>query len=374
MKKIVYFLVALLFVPIVANADVAMPDIKTFDVVVIEDSIPYYKSNEVSKEDGTIPKGTKLVVESRFTKDGTQYGQVRYGKNWVWINLEDVIASGELGKDAKYVRKLPTNTRIYVLNEVEVRKGPVASYEKIDTVKDKEFTVEYAFTDDFGEAYYVEYDGKQGWIINSENIFVGRRNHVVIEDLKETSCAHYKRGDFIKNVWVNDDYIAFIKDGEMCKLEGDDKHRVAVLTGKKKHVKVVGEASFINDKKDTVISLSKGEELDVYTDSHRPSVDSDLYYYAELNGERGWLVTAKFDDVEELSSEDYELEEPEPEDPEPKKEKKKHHHDEEPDTNVVLISCVVGAIAFTLGVLVTIVFVNKKKNKVEKPVENNEQK
>jgi hypothetical protein len=160
----------------------------------------------------------------------------------------------------------------------------------------------------------------------------------------------------------------------MCKLEGDDKHRVAVLTGKKKHVKVVGEASFINDKKDTVISLSKGEELDVYTDSHRPSVDSDLYYYAELNGERGWLVTAKFDDVEELSSEDYELEEPEPEDPEPKKEKKKHHHDEEPDTNVVLISCVVGAIAFTLGVLVTIVFVNKKKNKVEKPVENNEQK
>ena len=129
MKKIVCFLVALLFVPIVANADVAMPDFKTFDVVVVKDSIPYYEEYSVSKVGGTIPKGTELTVQRRFIQEGVEYGEVLYKKNSVYISLEDVFISGELGKDAKDVIKLDKEHRLLVPGETVVRKGPVTSYE-----------------------------------------------------------------------------------------------------------------------------------------------------------------------------------------------------------------------------------------------------
>ena len=370
MKKIVYFLIALLLLPVVANADVAMPEIKEYDAVVVKDEVPYYSESGIElKEVGKLPKGTKVTIKHLLYKDNEVYGMITYNKKSYVVNTKDVFVDDNLGINEQYVRAEEEDRKILIVGEATMRKGPIDSYEAVATINDQELTYRFTFQDDNAVAYYVEYNGKKGWLSDKSNVYIDGSDAVVIEDFRETSCKKAKEFDIIKEVWMNNEYQWTIDPkGEKCEVAVSDAPKLFPLTGYKETVKLEEDMTF-SVGMESVTKVTAGEELIIYTEeAYR---NGNWIYYAEYNGEKGWLIQGNRHGKFTVISKE-KIEEEKPEEPEkPKKEEK----EEKTDTNVVIISCVVGAIAFALGVLITIILVNKKKNKpVENVVETVEQK
>lgn len=157
-------LICLMVFPLIVHADVGMPDIKPYDVVVtkvegikLEDS--YDKTSVV------IPYDTKVTVNMEYYNSGDKkyYGYVEYEGVSGEIDLSEVKIANEKVDLTKY-DKLDEPYKVYAIHDIEMYKGPSQLYGKVDGGKiPKGATISYEYYDEVWAL--VNYEGKEGWII-----------------------------------------------------------------------------------------------------------------------------------------------------------------------------------------------------------------
>lgn len=155
----------LLFFPLIVSADVGLPDIKPYDVIVtnkdgikLEDS---YNNKTI-----VIPYDTKLTINMEYydSKTKVYYGYVEYNGVSGEIDLNNTkMVSDKINLD-DFV-KLDAPHKVYTIDEVEMYKGPSKMYGRVSDEKviPKGSTISYEYCDDIWA--YVEYDGTKGWIV-----------------------------------------------------------------------------------------------------------------------------------------------------------------------------------------------------------------
>ncbi len=165
LSRVLVLLICLFVFPILVNADIGMPDIKPYDVIVtnkdgikLEDS---YKKKSI-----VIPYDTKITVNMEYynSEKKAYYGYVEYNGVSGDIDLSNVrIASDKVNLDD--FDKLDTPRKVYAIDDVELYKGPSKVYGRVDGEKviPKGSTISYEYYDEVWAL--VKYDGIEGWMI-----------------------------------------------------------------------------------------------------------------------------------------------------------------------------------------------------------------
>lgn len=158
-------LICLFLFPVLVHADVGMPEIKPYDVIVTnKDGIKledYYNEKSV-----IIPYDTKVSITMEYYNPERKVylGYTEYQGVSGEIVLNDVrVASDKI--DLKDFNKHENPVELYAIDDVEMYKGPSKIYGRVDGDKviPKGTIVSYEYYDDIWA--YVDYEGTKGWII-----------------------------------------------------------------------------------------------------------------------------------------------------------------------------------------------------------------
>lgn len=346
MKKGIKLLLAvLLLLPIFVFADSVAPDYISYDVEVLKDEgIDYYDYKGASEgvATGHLDKGTRLTIEFTVTYNGENYLYTTYDKKAIYVKATDVVAIGEIDIDAHSVIDTKEENKVKITDEVIVRKGPAESFPEAGRIKNAETTYRYAISPP--TYIYVDYNGIKGWIdANSEGITYGFSDIILFE---ETSgkCGTIPKSTVLEDIWsmgFYDDEVE-LKYNKCTFTTNLSKMKYAKLLDVKKVYRINYKRSFYSDD-DKDIILNKGDEITVLSSEYNG------YYYVDAGEDKGWLEI----DLEKESTYVKDLKE--------EVKQKKNHEEDEKDTNVVVLTCVVGGVAFALGAIVTLILINRKK-------------
>lgn len=164
-SRVLVLLICLFVFPVLVKADIGMPEIKSYDVIVtnkdgikLEDS---YKKKSI-----VIPYDTKLTVNMEYynSEKKTYYGYVEYSGVSGDIDLSNVrIVSTKI--DLNEFNKLDTPRKVYAIEDVELYKGPSKVYGRIEGEKviPKGSTISYEYYDEVWA--YVKYENLEGWMV-----------------------------------------------------------------------------------------------------------------------------------------------------------------------------------------------------------------
>lgn len=163
-SRVVGLLICLFVFPLLVHADVGMPEIKPYDVVVTKvDGIKLEDS--YSKTSVVIPFDTKITVNMEYynSEDKKYYGYVEYEGVSGEIDLSEVKVANEK-VDLKKYDKLDEPRKVYTIHDIEMYKGPSQLYGKVDGGNiPKGSTISYEYYDEVWAL--VNYEGKEGWIV-----------------------------------------------------------------------------------------------------------------------------------------------------------------------------------------------------------------
>ena len=396
MKKVFSLIVALLlFVPILAKADLGAPEIRKYEAIVVkEGGIDYYKYNSKDKLEvaGHLDKDTKIIIVYEMYQNGTTYLEFQRDENdygsLTYVKSSDVIpAEKEVSNKASGVDKLEKSVDIMVnaKDGVPVRKGPSEIYDIVGTLKDGTKGIYKYYIED--SAYiYVDMDGVSGWV-NIENgaILENYGDYVVAVPIK-LSCGTVPVGTVLKDVFFTDIWTgqSLIKYNDCEEMWNSFKKPNLLQLNKVKYAELLKNAE-LYDKPDGKVSmkLDKGTVVKILSDTfYGEDFDEqygndgafNFYIFVEYKGNQYWLkedceeeelfkeVEKPADEPEEDPEEEKKEEEEEDKPSKKKKDKDDDEDDEEMlDSKTIIIICVVAGVAFALGALMTIILVNKRK-------------
>ena len=164
MKKILMLVLTLAIVLACAApalADMGLPTVDPYDVVVgpAAAEISYW-DNGVEKKT-TIPAGTRVTVESELDDDIYFY----YNDSFVNLNKSKVVKAGETVSPDYATKKLekPVKGTITADDGLIIRSGPSTGYDAKGLIP---FKAEVSYSQVFSEGLdwaYVTYDGVSGW-------------------------------------------------------------------------------------------------------------------------------------------------------------------------------------------------------------------
>ncbi len=385
MKKKVSLLVLLflLFMPLIAKADMGAPMVRTYEAVVIKvDGADYYEQdNDWNWEKkGHLNKDDKVKIEFESTDDGEVYLAFNKGGGYYFVKASDVAPlEKEVKPNGEGIIELDKEQKIRVEAKegVEVKKGPSVAYETVGTLK-KGTEATYKYEIDESGYIYVDTGDIKGWVLTLEGTVLFSGGDYVLADDIELTCGKVPANTVLKDTWYTDmwtgdilieyknckDYFNWFKDSRF------------VVYGRNITGNVTKEAVMYEkpNMKKKVGTIPKDGKMKIYSENYiedEYDPDAKALIYVEYDGQKGWIVTdniiyndEKFEDEEEKKQE---VEEPKEE----KKESKEDDEEEESkiDTKTIVIVCVVGAGAFALGAIATIILVNRKNKKARKQEE-----
>ena len=141
----------------------SLASIESTELITIEDTILYNDPFTKTKKIFTIPNGTKLTSKYEYIYDRATYYYVEYNGNAGWI-VNDI---GLLRENAKiFNRSTPIKICKNRVNEEETTCSDV-----ITTIpKNKITSVKYVTENGYNTWFFVNYDGKTGWVFDNEGI------------------------------------------------------------------------------------------------------------------------------------------------------------------------------------------------------------
>lgn len=322
-SKLLGFLILLLF-PMFVFADVSVPEIKEYEVVVVNPDGVNLENQQGRKIN--IPCDTKLTVYYEFydKETGITYGSVEYQGVYGDINLKDVkLLSKKLTK--KDARKLSKAEERYVIDDdVYLYNGPSRIYGKVDGEKKipvgEKVTYEY-----YIEAWsYVEYDGVSGWIYtnspseenslamiapennnkvlltkNVKKLYVNpkREETVNVNIPKGTELEYQYSYMALRSQYVYVEYKdtkGWIFIDEEIDAEPDALIECECYKGMVLEDKINIYSDFLDKKSKTDKTLTKGEKVSVIYQYYSDGLE--VWYYVKNDNKKGWIYTERNDD------------------------------------------------------------------------------
>ena len=369
MKKILKTIILLiLIVPFIVKADMGMPLMETYEVEVVKDEINYYdwEGMDNGKPLGTIPKGTTLTIDYGYPQNGIEYLSTKYKNEHVFVKSTDVVAKGEFGIDAEGVQVVGRGNRFKALKEVDVRKGPSESFEKVGTLKAGIYLYKYETLSP--NYYYVDTGDIKGWVQPKEGDMLFNGTTYVVPVELDTKCGKIPANYEFKEVWFEKEPAGFLDlEYNNCKIQLNSYNDVVTLTTIKEVYKTTDEITLYTDvDKETKSedTIPKGKEYLLLSVQYakKKSNTTSFYYYIEYNKKRYWVES-----IEQGKKSEYVKEYEEPVEKEEKEEDKTE--EKKTDTKTIVIICIVAGTSLALGALVTLILVNKKGKKNEKATE-----
>ena len=382
MKKLLRLLLLfVMFVPLLAKADMGAPYFREYKAVVVkEEGASYYSDPEEARKISNLAKDQIITISFELRSDGVDYLMFEKNNHYYYVKASDVMpVEKEVKVTDDNVKKLAEKLKIRVMaNEVDVRKGPSVAYDKVGTLKKgTEGTYQYAIPD---SAYiYIEADGISGWVETLEEAVLTESNVTLIlaKDVK-LSCTTVPAGTILKNPMKTDDWsrkVLVEKSGCYELVSNFRDSFFALQLEEEKYYEVIGAVDvFSNPGKKSDISIKKGDYVTVKSEAFYEDGAYDyVYYYADFNGKNVW-IRLRNDKVEESIKQvksiptkpDKEEEEKEEEEEEEKKKEDKKDDDEDEeedkglDTKTIVLICVIVGLSIALAAIVVILLVNKK--------------
>lgn len=327
-SRVLVLLICLFVFPILVNADIGMPEIKSYDVIVtnkdgikLEDS---YKKKSI-----VIPYDTKLTVNMEYynSEKKTYYGYVEYSGVSGDIDLSNVrIVSTKI--DLNEFNKLETPRKVYAINDVELYKGPSKVYGRVEGEKviPKGSTISYEYYDEVWA--YVKYENLEGWMViypygdaigsdlkTSVVNFAPKGNNTILitnnvtklkvnpredEEIsvnipKDTVLKYEYSANSLKSEYFYVDYEG-TKGWLLITYYGGPYSAVGLVENKCTTGMVVNDNVYIYSKRGDLSSktnkkLEKGVE---YSIIYSYSVEDASWYYILYNGEKVWVTAEGF--------------------------------------------------------------------------------
>lgn len=379
MKNLKYLLICLLLFPVIVKADMGAPEVRPYELVVIDpDGVDYYPDETATSPSGHIDKDE--VVEVTYEYDGAYHITLKNNDYGVLKSSEGTaLVKDEVDPTKEqddYIFKLDKEkvAIVYAKEGIDLYKGPSSIYDKVTHVKKGTKLKYYYKTSD--THIYTEYNGKKGWaeVLNEKILLPERADYIAKSDIK-LSCGTISKNKVVQikyktDIWSHKGLVEFNNCEELV-----DIFRSSELLNvykqnatSKKDLKIYEYAG--NSGKELGIIPSGSEFLSIAAYYIMGEEIGDIY--VEYNDIRGW-IKANFNDYEvdenELEnkeildissdSDDEEIEEKE-EIKENKTEIKKDKKQAKSDDYVLI--CVIVGVSVALSSLVTIIIMNKKNN------------
>lgn len=209
MKKvniILFLMVALILLPLSVKADMGVPEIQPYEVIVNKATgINYYVrgydselQKEFLKEKGVLEYDTRIKIRYEEEINGEVYGEFEIknedSADSYLVKLQDIVLLNETyiideENDEDFTHKLDEELVATVLkdNGIVMRKGPASVYSSIGEVIPK--GTKLSITHNSGVWYYTEYNGVKGWVceLHGEIGFYTKETLFVSKDLNITS-------------------------------------------------------------------------------------------------------------------------------------------------------------------------------------------
>ena len=375
MRKLVILILGVLFlIPLSVNADMGPPEIKSYKATPIskEGTTIYEKIYDGAVKKGTLKYGEEVEIVMEQIEGGKTYGY--------FYNYDDGEGGYVLLSEMKYVSKVDEideqtpkcTARVFADDGVVLYEGPSFIYDKIATISKGEIIKSTDYNWDLGEWLYVEYKGKTGYVYGADN---------AVGILYKGTTA-----DPNKTIIINDFYKFSDWDGQIAYKSGNDYKIVNTVS--KGVGSVIKNASDVTVTKDLEVtdkivegskigSLKKGDKVEILLDA---SSYGDRFFLIKSGDLQGWIyfdyednhLSLNFDKLKENDFEGskpvvYDGKEPQDKpivDPneKPKKDTKKGFFDGWTKKEIIMAS-IIGAAVIVITAFVTIILVNKKKNK-----------
>lgn len=387
MKKFnLLLLLALLFVPFLVKADMGAPEMLKYDVLVVkEEGIDRYTYDYKKMKyvvDGHIDKGTKITIEMEIKEGSTTYLYYRDNSAYesYYVKSTDVVlAQEELSYKDSSVDKLDKEINIIInSDDVKVKKGPSEVYETVG-ILEKGTKGSYKYHIENSVYIYVEMQGLKGWIsIEDGGVLMQTSDMIVAEPIKLT-CGTIPTNTVLEDVYVTDSWTGkTLIEYKGCKelWSSFKTPNLVPIVDDDTYAKVSEDLKLYEDPKGKSVGVvKKGETVKIESDTYYGRTP---YYTEDVNGEGTLFVYVLYEGKGYWAeyTNDYEVvfektaapKNASKEDKKDKKEEKKKQRDDDDeddeeglDSTTIIIICVIAAVAFSLGALVTIILVNKRK-------------
>ena len=356
MKKLLsIFLLTILFVPIMVNADVAAPDSTQYKAVVINpDGIDYYDLK--NRYAGSLYYEEEFMIMSEFNNayyikvDGEQEEYKIKSLAGV-MKVKDSVNPSDL---KEFIDKEDGKIIINVSPGMYMLKGPSDTYSKIENgfiEKGKEVNYSYIIED--SGYVYAEYNGVKGWIniLDERVLFKDDTNYIFKEDY-DMECAVVPSNTILKakyttDYWDGETLFEYNGCGKLIDVFDTDEildmdEDEAIASEKL----VIYE--YYNEEGNLLGTIPKGKTFKVY--AYGISDEDEDYddAYVEYNGIKGW-VYAHEDAYDFVTSDEEEEEETE------------KTTKEEKNTNDIILYVSTGlAIGFATSIIIILINRNKK--------------
>ena len=377
MKKLLRLLLLfVMFMPLIAKADMGAPFFREYKAVVVkEGGTDYYSNVERLDKEGRLAKDRIITITFEDRANGVDYLMFKSGDRYYFVKASDVMP---IEKEVKVTDDNVANEgenikiRVYA-DEVDVRKGPSKAYEKVGTLKKgTEGTYRYFIAD---SAYiYVETNDISGWVdsIDETVLMESKKTLVAAKDIK-LSCTTVPAGTVIKSPMVTDDWSRkiFVEKNGCSQLVSNFKNASFVnLLDNEEYYELLGdvEATSAPGKKSDMV-IQKGNYVTIKSDFFFEEGSANSYYYADFNGKDLWIklnIDKKAETLKEVKSiptkPEEKKEEKEDDKKEDKKDEKEDKEDKGLDTKTIVLICVIVGLSIALAAIVVILLVNKKKD------------
>ena len=385
MKKILsVLLLAVLLIPVMVKADMGAPETISYTAVIVkEGGVDCYKTPDISEIEAHLSKGEKGTVQYDIIKDGKSYVLFDGEDKTCYVLAEDVFPEGDAVSPEKSdsVQKLDTPVEFkVVVDEVDVREGPSASYKSVGKLK-KGYIGTYKYI--ISSHIYVEEDGLKGWIemINKQVLTKTSSNMIAVTDVK-TNCGVIPANAIVKEKWTTtiwdqesvieyngcEDYVKSFRSHELYTL----------LTPMESSAYEDGKLYETGKLDKEIMTVPKDAKMSLIAESGEVGQFDVLY--VEYNGTKGWYASDSYVErmknpttgdptsdptIEPIIDPTTEPTNEPTQDVAPKDDPKDDTSKSKGmDTSTIVIICCVSAVAIALAAVTTIVLVNKKKKKV----------
>lgn len=408
MKKIIKCIfVSILMIPLVVLADMGAPAIGEYKAEISNPNgvmaYDYKLKKDIKLEYGTV--GT--VVYEYENEDSTTNIEFKVNDINYSIDGKDVISIEEsFDLNNKSVEKISENIIITSKDGLEIKNGPANSGFKSTGVVIPYLTkIKASYTVEYSPWYYIEYNGTNGWIniignkavhqlgnfefydykkiITTEkaklNDYKGNELTTINENYELNSQEIYQSSDWDRNIYIeyngvkgfiSKDYITF-----------KSKEKITINLNSELQLYKNAENAYDLTKKKEILIIPKNTTLETYY------YDGDYgisYAYVEYNNIKGWIIFSAeeydydFDNniinihnLEESNNQNTNEIQPTTTVPITTTAAINHNEEEPRITNPkdIIIYCLLSALILSLTSLVTVVLVNKKKNRLEKSAE-----
>ena len=317
MKRIIRLLILMiLFVPMVALADMGAPDYITVKFVVSsQGEVPYYDDYDGTQKAGTLKSGDTVDLTDRSIVKG------RYECTFEIAKGQGYELYYIFGDDCKNLKPFDENynpanhldhfekkdTTILVYKDAKIFKGPSNAYEVIGTLpKGTEILSKYR--DKAEIYYYVEYNGIIGFVDSYEDSIAFKESHDLLffGDYKTQSCGTIPAGIKLHSDYWFDYHDGFIVNYNNCEsvVSSFKTSYFDVYEENKDEEYEVLKTITVYEKPDNkgnkVATINKGEKVYIYASAYDGDTDEEMtgYEYVDYNGKKGFVKDGKYKKIE----------------------------------------------------------------------------